>query len=56
MLRNKDKQPATKVHAELIENGLRELGEFWTNRELNQGEARDILKDINNRLQAQRRR
>lgn len=45
-----DGMPATSAQIKLIENGMRELGEFYTPRAMTQSEARETINEINKKL------
>jgi len=52
-----DLLPATKEQMKLIENGMRELGQFYTpKKRLNQMEARQILERISKQMEENKRR
>jgi hypothetical protein len=45
-----DRMPATEAQLNVIQSGMRDLGEFWVPRKMTQQEARDVIRDITNRL------
>lgn len=45
-----DDMPATTAQLNVIESGMRDLGEFWVPRKMTQQEARDVIADINRKL------
>lgn len=46
-----DNMPATQAQITLIESGMRNLGEFWTPRKMTQSEAREIINNLDKKLQ-----
>lgn len=48
-----DDMPATDAQIHIIQNGMRDLGEFWTPRKMSQQEAREIIATIEQKLAEQ---
>ena len=48
-----DGMPATKVQLNMIQNGMRDLGEFWVPHKMTQQEAREMILTIEQRLAEQ---
>ncbi len=47
-----DDMPATTAQLNVIDSGMRDLGEFWVPRKMTQQEARDVIRDIDAKLAA----
>lgn len=45
-----DDMPATTAQLNVIDSGMRDLGEFWVPRSMTQLEARDVIRDIETKL------